>query len=1175
MTISSNLYAEKILAEHPIALWTLDDDADYISLADAQDRDISFWQTTGVVEQFSLDFPLAPIEGESIFKAYAVQNTGPTSFELQSSIFGVITEESDRLALVGKPVTAGIYAYVSGTEIESIEISLSNTTQTYPYTKFDVVARNKWVLLMDTFTYFDSGMNDLGFRVKVNYSDAQDVQNNYVLLSSMSVGRESENYAAFSLGKAASPEGVPAFNLKGYPAQSYGSSSSNGFYLAKDSLFYAKNSGVPIAYGSSKSVVLREIPEAPSFMFPGFGMLHAYGRNKALTLELWARISSGTVEPRKIIGSIGSPDGIYVDGGNIILKVGQTYGSHFVGEWSRPMLISLYYENGTVGLMVNGEQVIEIIDADTSQFNSQAQFDFIGISAYEDVTPVEIDVIAIYPYRVSQTLAKRRFGYGQALEQPVKFKGASLENSMVVDFSNAKYTKSFSYPRSASWNQASLDNVESNNLSLFVPEYAQPEVRLTGKSKEDLILDCSIAQSQNETPYFTFRPNANWLEVYGHLYFNNLNFLSNGTRGIYGVFNSDNVNLKQTLFYIENSITKEYLKVFIENGRINYSLNDDSNVVHSVILDTSIVSEFLAGLDLDKLAETLGNRVLSFLGNKNQLSVTVGSSPDFSDQYIGKIYSINFCNPKNMLLLSQTIDSFGAISQLISSEDGEGYNAGDFSQSSWALVLDAGSASTTEWDELVDGGTPYDGSIPSVFTHVGSYSLRPGTYLGIYDLRIESLSHWEDYIPLTSFAKYVTNIDGNRQYSLDMMQFNITYPEGISSNGEFRSYVSFQPLASGANRSYSEFTIIEPLSSSGVVSPSGDWINTMYQVENGTVVFPPNNIDINDFAIVVHLEFDINDIRKNIYIKKLQISSLSLSSGTATRLGTKYGSSIVPYTKFGPYFDYKARNAFRIYDKTSPYLYLTSDSGLRVVGGQDSHISRGISFVINPSRAEDFRLSAIQMFVRYPESEFPASPAEIFEIQTATSYTKFYLHALKGDSSRGVIFALDARTGLPIANMTMYLNGGLVKNPILDPKQWAAIGISYTTSQSLAATTGAIRVTGNATVNNINVYQVSEADEASRFFYRLWGEVIEESTYDLVSNPIANPGWEYWSSGLWQNVLVKSDSGGFGVDPEVVYKTFSGSNRTIVNDQSSISAQRYNIRFYENFSWQSQTLPAL
>ena len=41
MSIPSNLYAEKIYAEQPQILWSLDDQADYISLITEVERDIS------------------------------------------------------------------------------------------------------------------------------------------------------------------------------------------------------------------------------------------------------------------------------------------------------------------------------------------------------------------------------------------------------------------------------------------------------------------------------------------------------------------------------------------------------------------------------------------------------------------------------------------------------------------------------------------------------------------------------------------------------------------------------------------------------------------------------------------------------------------------------------------------------------------------------------------------------------------------------------------------------------------------------------------------------------------------------------------------------------------------------------------------------------------------------
>ena len=46
MTVPSNLYAEKIYAEHPTIMWALDDQVDYISLVDETDRNVSLWTVT-------------------------------------------------------------------------------------------------------------------------------------------------------------------------------------------------------------------------------------------------------------------------------------------------------------------------------------------------------------------------------------------------------------------------------------------------------------------------------------------------------------------------------------------------------------------------------------------------------------------------------------------------------------------------------------------------------------------------------------------------------------------------------------------------------------------------------------------------------------------------------------------------------------------------------------------------------------------------------------------------------------------------------------------------------------------------------------------------------------------------------------------------------------------------
>ena len=48
MSSPSNLYAEKVFSEHPMALWALDDKLDYVSLiSEAQRNILTLWDETG------------------------------------------------------------------------------------------------------------------------------------------------------------------------------------------------------------------------------------------------------------------------------------------------------------------------------------------------------------------------------------------------------------------------------------------------------------------------------------------------------------------------------------------------------------------------------------------------------------------------------------------------------------------------------------------------------------------------------------------------------------------------------------------------------------------------------------------------------------------------------------------------------------------------------------------------------------------------------------------------------------------------------------------------------------------------------------------------------------------------------------------------------------------------
>jgi len=89
MSIPSNLYAEKVFAEHPTVLWALDDKADYISLINEEERSVFNWSVTGGSSQEFDSVYDEPFTDSSVTKL-----TG----ELSTESFGEIVCISDNLS---------------------------------------------------------------------------------------------------------------------------------------------------------------------------------------------------------------------------------------------------------------------------------------------------------------------------------------------------------------------------------------------------------------------------------------------------------------------------------------------------------------------------------------------------------------------------------------------------------------------------------------------------------------------------------------------------------------------------------------------------------------------------------------------------------------------------------------------------------------------------------------------------------------------------------------------------------------------------------------------------------------------------------------------------------------------------------------------------------------------
>jgi hypothetical protein len=1250
MSSPSNLYAEKVFAEHPMALWALDDKVDYISLISESERDLSSWILSGGTAELSpgtVDEPfisshVTKLIGETTEGVYGViECRGPELFNLQD-----LNHELGTFAIGS--YFYSLSPYIVGLDIgyEYYDSTTGSNVQNLKH--YDTSVYDKWLFVSET---FHIPTDDVEMRpvIKVTYLNSSAPDEVYeFLVNGFSVGQWSEEFHSVSLGvePIALPTNINLPALNGIEAKAYGLQEGSGYYILDQSSLCAKNSGVPMVYGASNNTII--VPNSnmyPGLIVPGQGFLNNSGKFKEYTAEMWLRINSSATTLKRIFGPIGSNDGLYVDGPFIKLKISDNVGSFCVGQWTRPMLIHIRITKNAASLLINGEQVISLdfITEDLSFPDKEVagkDNDWLAFYAYEDVSPLELDCVAIYPYQVPILVAKRRFVYGQGVEIPENINSAYSGTSVFIDYPFADYTNNYMYPDMGKWSQGVVDNLSIENNMLSVPDYVLPNFISSSKTLDNFKQDNSTIQNEDEV-FISLSPNSTWNSANSYLIFDTINPIAEETAAIYGVFKYTELDsIEKTLIRIEDQSTGNYLSVNLKDNLLKYVLQVDSELSTVYQSDAVLLGDhFTAGINLNDFSNYYGGDVASLLGNRSTLRVYVGGDKELQNTFKGKIYKIVFDNAKNFTKVSELFNESGVPKEY----------ENIFNQYDMSVLYDAGDDYFGEdqsfWQYVLDGGNPSSFITTRISEHNGSYELVGSVQFDLFELDINVSSSWEDNIPLTYFAKYVTDSKGKELYDLDFLQFNINYPAPIKyiEFGDYqgwtyaelmsrystpvqrtyasldnhlytgynnysdlltksskrynldtkrslvRSYVSFQYTVEGANSSADSFkysvrpevgTVVRP--GTYVVDKDEDgnniydsFLNTRYEVVDNSIIYPPSGINFNDLSLVVHLQISVNNVSQNpLKVKSLQIASQAFNE-SANEIGTRFGTPIYPYKKTGVYYDYKTENPFSIYKGSSPYLYLTRDSGIQVRGTFDPLVNRGLAIPINKSLSSDYKVMAMQIAVRYDQSFFPYAPTSIFEIESRNGVIKFFMVADSPEGQRARVYAINANTGELEDGITFYLNGNIVNDPVLTIKEWSFIGISFSNLLNFNNFVGSFRVNGPLLVNLVSNYKSTNLQEVQTVTTRPWFKVRYSGALEL--------DWDFWDLAYkWQGVLVLSSTSYYGANPSDIYKAYAGTNKILVDDYNEaetnpkvLSFKDYEYNIYSEIEWQSSTQNAV
>jgi hypothetical protein len=1220
MSTTGNQYADKVFSEHPIAMWSLDEKLYYLSLIDDNDRRFSTWTLDNCTYSNTPTIPDIPSPFDSdIYSSITASVSTPVLVEVESSgLFSSVNIDTETNTFCVNFFMYQKPTYINWFKVGYRYLDALGASQEVLSGEIPPPIAESWVNFNNVYQLPTSWSGDLKLVIQVDFKDSSggDVSSRTLIMNGLSIGQNSETTCYSSLGSTAIsiPASVGITGVLGVSADQYGVLADNGYYIVRNNQILAHNDGFPIIYGTDNSTkVYPSNVNIPSFVFPGKGMLHEKGRNKQYSLEMWMKIDPSTNIAKKIIGPLDSNDGIYVKEGFLTLVVGDQIASHCVSEWYRPMLMHLIIKENNIVMLINGEEVVNILFPRTT-IDLPNTADWWGIYSYSNINVFDIDCISIYPYNISNLVAKRRFVYGQGTPSIQSIDNTFAGTPTTIDFSTAEYSSNIIYPDFGRWDAGYFNNLNATKDYISIPGYELPTINIGGRDVNEWYAD-NYTVNTLEYPdslhpkFITFRPNISYdiddnpywnpdgsnYTAQSYLNFPSLNILNDSLSAVYGIFEIEqDIAEARTLMSFVNITNGDTFDINIESDEIKYLYNGspivDSNgnpAVQTITLGT----ETLVGLNFEAAGIAYGYDISRFFSSPSSVQLYVGGNG--TNTFEGKIYIVGFCNQTNYESISSNFDTNGIINK-----------------DNYELLLD----------------------------HFASYTLvAEYEYQKMY-LDISVSSEWEEYFPLSYFASYVSDENGNPYYDLDMLQINLGYAsvesQGIwqysqldadfsgqtyqdlkdsiytnyfnlkknNTSGDtinvggssLNGYLTFQSLASGANSPLSSFAYEKGLTETYVIDP--DLENTVslpekaYQTKfvfkDNVIVYPPKSNNFEDYAMVVHLKINQRSVLKNpLKIKSFEIScknfnynSLTNNESQRNYIGTKFGKKVYPEIENSGVIDYKGKNPYTIYKTNTPYLYNTKKSGIKLANygsiTSPADNTYRASIPVNANGSYDFNVSAINFFLLASlptiDDEFPLMDIRHKDGTISLIANKTVDGISVNAYSKTIVGATITYT--QIYTLSFYQNGKYVNSPSIKNNEWNNISVLFDNSLDFGEFyTGSIDMFGGFVFNNISYYLKEGLEAKIDLSLRTWDGILNE---DYDGNPVIPENvWSYWSSDskTWQYAYILGQDSSYTTTPEDIYKAYTGTNRNIIDDGYGMQLQQKETSIITDVSWSSYT----
>jgi hypothetical protein len=300
----------------------------------------------------------------------------------------------------------------------------------------------------------------------------------------------------------------------------------------------------------------------------------------------------------------------------------------------------------------------------------------------------------------------------------------------------------------------------------------------------------------------------------------------------------------------------------------------------------------------------------------------------------------------------------------------------------------------------------------------------------------------------------------------------------------------------------------------------------------------------------------------------MSYASLAYDETDFYPINTRTGNKLFPFSRYENSYAPKDKNPFLINKQSSPYLYLTADSGINVLE-YETTATRGISIPINQQRVPDYILGGIQMWMFYNEDFTFNKIMQIAKISTNTKELDFYLIPEK-DGKRASIKIYNSLNGIEEFDIIYYQNGNIVTNPIIYPQLWSSLIVSFGDEIFLDNQIGQLELYKGFTYNNIAMYKKGSIVFGSNVVTRTWNEVLS-TIVDVPgpSDPTIELAWNFWTDFSWSQVEAEIILSSFSLDGQEIYESFFGLSKAISNDTSTVLVNSDSFKIVNDVIWEA------